>query len=99
MKIINPFTALRNFLTESRRKDAVRETERIVNNKVIVGNDPKDPKNGIYIFCGGIPVLRVANDTCLSNNEVGINNVPEVVKNIKNMYRSYLNRESISKQS
>lgn len=95
MKIINPFTALRNFLTESRRKDAVRETERIVNNKVIVGNDPKDPKNGIYIFCGGIPVLKVVNDPCVTNNEVGIDEVAEVLKNIKDMHRNSLNGKPI----
>lgn len=95
MKIINPFTALRNFLTESRRKDAVRETERIVNNKVIVGNDPKDPNNGVYIFCGGIPVLRVVNDPCVTNNEVGIGDVAEVLKNIKDMYRNSLNGKPI----
>lgn len=95
MKINNPFKSIRKKITDSREQNEMRETERMVNHDVCVGNDPKDPKNGIYIFCGGIPVLRVANDTCLSNNDVGINNVPEVVKNIKDMYRNSLNGKPI----
>lgn len=95
MKISNAFNFIRNRIAEDRRQDAIRETERIVNNKVIVGNDPRDSKNGIYVFCGGIPVLRVTDDACLTNNEVGINDVSEVVKNIKEMYRNYLNGEPI----
>ena len=95
MKITNPFKYFRNKITEERRQDAIRETERIVNSKVIVGNDPRDSKNGIYVFCDGIPVLRVTDDACLTNNEVGINDVSEVVKNIKEMYRNSLNGKPI----
>ena len=95
MKIINPFKYFRNKITEERRKDAIRETERMVNSKVYVGNDPKDPNNRIYIFCGGIPVLRVVNDPCVTNNEVGIDEVAEVLKNIKDMYRNSLSNKPI----
>ena len=58
-------------------------------------NDPNDPGNGIYIFCGGIPVLKVVNDPCVTNNEVGIDEVAEVLKNIKDMYRNSLNGKPI----
>ena len=95
MKIINPFKAIRKKITEEKRQDAIHETERMVNSKVYVGNDPNDPGNGIYIFCGGIPVLRVVNDPCLTNNEVGIDEVAEVLKNIKDMYRNSLNGKPI----
>ena len=95
MKIINPFTTIRKKITESRRIDAIRETNWMVNKNVYVGNDPKDPGNGIYIFCGGIPVLRVVNDPCVTNNEVGIDEVAEVLKNIKDMYRNSLNGKPI----
>ena len=95
MKINNPFKAIHKKITEEKRQDAIRETERMVNKNVYVGNDPKDPGNGIYIFCGGIPVLRVVNDPCVTNNEVGIDEVAEVVKNIKDMYRNSLNGKPI----
>ena len=73
----------------------MRETERMVNHDVCVGNDPDGPENGIYILCGGIPVLRVVNDSCMTNNEVGIDDVAEVLKNIKDMYRNNLNGKPI----
>ena len=95
MKIINPFKAIRKKITEEKRQDAIRETERMVNKNVYVGNDPNDPENGIYIFCGGIPVLRVVNDPCVTNNEVGIDEVAEVLGNIKDMYRNSLNDKPI----
>ena len=95
MKIINPFKAIRKKITDSKEKNELRETERMVNHDVCVGNDPNDPENGIYIFCGGIPVLRVVNDPCVTNNEVGIDEVAEVVKNIKDMYRNSLNGKPI----
>ena len=95
MKIINPFKSIRKKITDSREQSELRETERLVNHNVYVGNDPKDSGNGIYIFCGGIPVLRVVNDPCVTNNEVGIDEVAEVVKNIKDMYRNYLNCKPI----
>ena len=95
MKIINPFKAIRKKITDSREKGNIRETERVVNHDVYVGNDPNDPENGIYIFCRGIPVLRVVNDPCVTNNEVGIDEVAEVVKNIKDMYRNSLSNKPI----
>ena len=91
MKINNPFKSIRKKITDSREKNELRETERMVNHDVYVGNDPNDIENGIYIFCGGIPVLRVVNDPCMTNNEVGIDEVAEVLKNIKDMYRNSLN--------
>ena len=95
MKINNPFKSIRKKITDSREQSELRETERLVNHYVYVGNDPNDPGNGIYIFCRGIPVLRVVNDPCVTNNEVGIDEVAEVVKNIKDMYRNSLNGKSI----
>ena len=95
MKINNPFKFIRKKITDSREQSELRETERMVNQNVYVGNDPNDPENGIYIFCGGIPVLRVVNDPCVTNNEVGIDEVAEVLGNIKAMYRNYLNDKPI----
>ena len=95
MKINNPFKSIRKKITDSREQSELRETERIVNRDVYVGNDPNGPNNGVYIFCGGIPVLRVVNDPCVTNNEVGIGDVAEVLKNIKAMYRNSLNGKSI----
>ena len=95
MKINNPFKFIHKKITDSKEKNELRETERIVNHDVCVGNDPNDPGNGIYIFCGGIPVLRVVNDPCMTSNEVGIGDVAEVLKNIKDMYRNSLNGKPI----
>ena len=95
MKIINPFKAIRNKITEERRKDAIRETEKSVNSDVYVGNDPKDPNNRIYIYCNGVPVMEVADDSVVTNSTVCINDVAEVLGNIKAMYRNYLNDKPI----
>ena len=95
MKISNPFKFIRKKITEERRKDAIRETERMVNSKVYVGNDPKDANNRIYIFCNGVPVMEVADDSVVTNSTVGINDVAEVLGNIKAMYRNYLNDKPI----
>ena len=95
MKINNPFKSIRKKIADSKEKNELRETERLVNHNVYVGNDPNDPGNGIYIFCRGIPVLRVVNDPCVTNNEVGIDEVAEVLGNIKAMYRNYLNNKAI----
>lgn len=95
MKIIYLLRSIQRKINDSRRRNELRETERIVNRDVYVGNDPNDPNNGVYIFCGGIPVLRVVNDPCVTNNEVGIGDVAEVLKNIKDMYRNSLNGKSI----
>ena len=95
MKIIYLFRSIQRKINDSRRRNELRETERIVNRDVYVGNDPNDPNNGVYIFCGGIPILRVVNDPCVTNNEVGIGDVAEVLKNIKDMYRNSLNGKSI----
>ena len=95
MKIINPFKYFRNKITEERRKDAIRETERMVNKNVYVGNDPKDPNNSIYIFCNGVPVMEVADDSVVTNGTVSISDVAEVLGNVKTMYRNYLNDKPI----
>lgn len=95
MKIINPFKAIRKKITEEKRQDAIRETERMVNKNVYVGNDPKDPNNKIYIFCNGVPVMEVADDSVVTNSTVGISDVAEVLGNIKAMYRNYLNDKPI----
>ena len=95
MKIINPFKAIRKKITEERRKDAIRETEKSVNSDVYVGNDPKDANNRIYIFCNGVPVMEVADDSVVTNSTVGISDVAEVLGNIKAMYRNYLNDKPI----
>lgn len=95
MKIINPFKYFRDSITEERRKDAIRETERMVNKNVYVGNDPKDANNKIYIFCNGVPVMEVADGSIVTNSMVGINDVAAVLGNIKAMYRNYLNDKSI----
>ena len=50
MKINNPFKSIRKKITDSREQSELRETERLVNHNVYVGNDPNDPGNSIYIF-------------------------------------------------
>ena len=95
MKISDPFKSIRKKSTDSKEQSELRETERLVNHNVYVGNDPNDPGNGIYIFRRGIPVLKVVNDPCVTNNEVGIDEVAEVVKNIKDMYRNSLSNKPI----
>ena len=95
MKIINPFKYFREKVAEERIKDAIRETDKTVNSKVYVGNDPKDPNNKIYIFCNGVPVMEVADDSVVTNSMVGISDVAEVLGNIKDMYRNSLNDKPI----
>ena len=95
MKLTNPFKYFREKVAEERIKDAIRETDKTVNSKVYVGNDPKDPNNKIYIFCNGVPVMEVADDSVVTNSTVGINDVAEVIGNIKAMYRNYLNDKPI----
>ena len=65
MKINNPFKSICQKITDSKEKNELRETERMVN------------------------------DPCVTNNEVGIDEVAEVVKNIKDMYRNSLNGKPI----
>ena len=72
MKINNPFKSIRKKITDSREQSELRETERMVNHNVYVGNDP-----------------------CVTSNEVGIDEVAEVLKNIKDMYRNSLNNKPI----
>ena len=50
MKINNPFKFIHKKITDSKEKNELRETERMVNHDVYVGNDPNDPENCIYIF-------------------------------------------------
>ena len=95
MKINNPFKFIRKKITDSREQSELRETERMVNHDVYVGNDPNDPNNKIYIFCNGVPVMEVADDSVATNSTVGINEVAEVLKNIKDMYRNSLNGKPI----
>ena len=95
MKINNPFKSIRKKITDSKEQSELRETERMVNHDVYVGNDPKDANNKIYIFCNGVPVMEVADDSVVTNSMVGINDVAEVLGNIKAMYRNYLNDRPI----
>ena len=95
MKINNPFKFIRKKITDSREQSELRETERMVNHDVYVGNDPNDPNNKIYIFCNGVPVMEVADDSVVTNSTVGINEVAEVLGNIKAIYRNYLNDKPI----
>ena len=95
MKINNPFKFIRKKITDSKEKNELRETERMVNHDVYVGNDPNDPNNKIYIFCNGVPVMEVADDSVVTNSTVGINEVAEVLGNIKDMYRNSLNDKPI----
>lgn len=95
MKINNPFKSIRQKITDSREKNELRETERMVNHDVYVGNDPNDPNNKIYIFCNGVPVMEVADDSVVTNSTVGINEVAEVLGNIKDMYRNSLSNKPI----
>ena len=95
MKISNPFSTFLRKMREEHNASIELNNKKTVNTDVTIANDPNDPGNGIYIFCGGIPVLRVVNDSCVTNNEVGIDEVAEVLKNIKDMYRNYLNSKPI----
>ena len=95
MKIINPFKYFRNRIAEERRKDAIRETERIVNTDVYVANDKNDPDNKIYIYVCGVPVALVCDVVQDGENCVLIDQVGEFVANIKKMYRNKLNGNKV----
>ncbi|MGN0491846.1 MAG: hypothetical protein ACI4J7_09885 [Ruminiclostridium sp.] len=97
MKIINPFKYFREKIAEEKIKDAARETAALVNKNVYVGNDPKDPNNKIYVFCNGVPVMEVADDSVVTDSTVNINEASEVLGNIKAMYRNYLNDKPIKR--
>ena len=72
MKIIYLFRSIQRKINDNRKRNELRETERMVNQEVCVVNDP-----------------------CVTNNEVGIDEVAEVVKNIKDMYRNSLSNKPI----
>ena len=102
--MMNLFKIIREKIAEARRRDAIRETERMVNNDVYVGNDLNDPGNSIYVFVRGVPV-SIINDGTESNdpernlNYIGINDVGKVIGNIKKMDANYLNDKPVNTKS
>lgn len=61
-----------------------------VNDDVVVVNDPNDNKSGMYVVCNGVPVMKVGNETVASINQIGIDDLPEFIANIKAMYMNKL---------
>ena len=95
MKINNPFKSIRKKITDSKEKNELRETERMVNHDVCVGNDPNDPENRIYVFVGGIPIAEVSDVELDGENTILIDHVGEFVANIKKMYLNSLSNKPI----
>ena len=95
MKINNPFKSIRKKITDSREQSELRETERMVNHNVYVGNDPNDPENRIYVFVGGIPIAEVTDNELCRENTIKICNVGEYVANIKKMYLNSLSNKPV----
>ena len=95
MKINNPFKSIRKKITDSREQSELRETERMVNHNVYVGNDPNDPENRIYVFVGGIPIVEVSDVETDGENTVLIDHVGEFVANIKKMYLNSLSNKPV----
>lgn len=88
----NPFTNLLAKLKEEKQKNI----ERQINDSVYVSNDPNDPDNGIYVFCNGVPVSKVTNTKGVEGCYVSINDVGDMLKDIKKMYANYLNNNPIN---
>lgn len=95
MKIYNPIKAYFHKIHEERIASINAEINKTVNANIIIANDKNDPDNRIYIFCNGVPVMEVADDSVITNGTVNINEVSEVLGKIKSMYRNYLNNKPI----
>lgn len=95
MKIIYLFRSIQRKINDNRRRHELRETERMVNDDVCVGNDPNDPENRIYVFVCGIPIAEVSDVELDGENTILIDHVGEFVANIKKMYLNSLNGKPI----
>lgn len=95
MKIIYLFRSIQRKINDNRKRNELRETERMVNHDVCVGNDPNDPENRIYVFIGGIPIAEVSDVELDGENTILIDHVGEFVANVKKMYLNSLNDKPI----
>ena len=95
MKISNPFSTFLRKMREERETSNQLNNKKTVNTDVTIANDPNDPGNRIYVFVGGIPIAEVRDVELDGENSILIDQVSELVTNVKNMYLNSLNGKPI----
>ena len=99
----NPIKYICDYFHKVREEERKRSIERMLNHDICVKNDVNDPDNKIYLFVGDIPICIITDktDTSIENlpeaciNYTNTCDVAEVIANIKNMYRNYLENKPI----
>ena len=99
----NPIKYICDYFRKVREEERKRSIERMLNHDICVKNDVNDPNNKIYLFVGDIPICLITDktDTSIENltgiclNYTTTDDIAEVFKNIKNMYRNYLENKPI----
>lgn len=99
----NPIKYICDYFRKIREEERKRSIERMLNHDICVKNDVNDPDNKIYLFVGDIPICLITDktDTSIENlpeaciNYTTTDDIAEVFKNIKNMYRNYLENKPI----
>ena len=99
----NPIKYICDYFRKIREEERKRSIERMLNHDICVKNDVNDPDNIIYLFVGDIPICLITDkDDKSEDDSTGIylnytttDDIAEVFKNIKNMYRNYLENKPI----
>lgn len=99
----NPIKYICDYFRNIREEERKRSIERMLNHDICVKNDVNDPNNKIYLFVGDIPICLITDkDDKSEDDSTGIclnytttDDIAEVFKNIKNMYRNYLENKPI----
>ena len=99
----NPIKYICDYFRKIREEERKRSIERMLNHDICVKNDVNDPNNKIYLFVGDIPICLIIERTgkneddlskaCVNYSDTG--EIAEAFKNIKTMYRNYLENKPI----